>query len=37
MGEIDKLHKEINTLRQEKTLYQGNLKKIDEDIEKSES
>jgi peptidoglycan hydrolase CwlO-like protein len=37
MGEIDKLKKDINLLRQEKTLYQNNLKSLQEDIDRAEN
>ena len=32
MGDIDKLKNEINLLRQEKTMYQRNLKGLESDI-----
>ena len=37
MGEIAKLKDTINQLRQEKTMYQGNLKSLQGDIEKAET
>ena len=37
MGDIDKLKKEINLLRQEKAMYQKNLKGLENDIEKADS
>lgn len=37
MGDIDKLKREIDLLRQQKTLYQGNLKKLEDDIGKADS
>ena len=37
MGDIDKLKRQIDLLRQEKTMYQGNLKKLEEDIDKADS
>ncbi len=36
MGEIAKLKDVINQLRQEKTLYQNNLKSLQTDIDKAE-
>ena len=36
MGDIDKLRKDINLLRQEKTMYQNNLKSLQSDIDKAE-
>ena len=36
MGEIDKIKREVETLRQEKTMYQNNLRNIDGDIEKAD-
>ena len=35
MGEISKLKDVINQLRQEKTLYQSNLKSLQSDIDKA--
>ena len=35
MGEIAKLKDAINQLRQEKTLYQNNLKSLQNDIERA--
>ena len=35
MGEIAKLKDAINQLRQEKTMYQNNLKSLQTDIEKA--
>ena len=32
MGDIEKLKKQINALRQEKILYKTNLKSLEEDI-----
>lgn len=37
MGDIDKLRREIDLLRQEKTLYQGNLKSLETDIQAADS
>lgn len=37
MGDIDKLKRDIDLLRQEKTMYQGNLKGLEQDIEKADS
>lgn len=37
MGEITKLKDTINQLRQEKTLYQNNLKGLQADIDKAEN
>ena len=37
MGDIDKLKREIELLRQEKTMYQGNLKKLEDDIDKADT
>lgn len=37
MGDIDKLKREIDLLRQEKSLYQSNLAKLEDDIEKADS
>ena len=37
MGEIDKLRNDINMLRQEKIMYQNNLKGLQCDIEKAEN
>lgn len=37
MGDIDKLKREINLLRQEKILYQSNLKGLETDIEKADT
>jgi SMC interacting uncharacterized protein involved in chromosome segregation len=36
MGEIEKLRNDINMLRQEKIMYQNNLKSLQCDIEKAE-
>ena len=36
MGEISRLKDAINQLRQEKTMYQNNLKSLQTDIEKAE-
>lgn len=36
MGDIDKLRNDINLLRQEKTLYQNNLKSLQGDIDRAE-
>lgn len=36
MGEIEKLKKEINALRQEKIMYKNNLKSLESDIEKAD-
>lgn len=37
MGDIDKLKKDINALRQEKVLYKNNLKGLEQDIEKADT
>lgn len=37
MGDIDKLKREIDLLRQEKSMYQSNLAKLEDDIEKADS
>ena len=37
MGEIARLKGAINLLRQEKTMYQNNLKSLEGDIEKADS
>ena len=37
MGEIAKLKDAINQLRQEKTMYQNNLKNLQTDIEKAQN
>jgi hypothetical protein len=37
MGEIVKLKKAIDLLRQEKTMYQNNLRSLETDIEKADS
>lgn len=37
MGEIAKLKSAINLLRQEKTMYQNNLKSLESDIERADS
>lgn len=37
MGDIDKLKREIDLLRQEKAMYQKNLKGLEQDIEKADS
>ena len=36
MGDIDKLKKEINALRQEKIMYKNNMKSLEVDIEKAD-
>lgn len=36
MGDIEKLKKEINALRQEKIMYKNNLKSLEGDIEKAD-
>jgi len=36
MGEIAKLKAAINLLRQEKTMYQNNLKSLESDIERAD-
>jgi peptidoglycan hydrolase CwlO-like protein len=36
MGEIEKLRNDINLLRQEKTMFQNNLKSLQTDIDKAE-
>jgi|LakMenE18May11ns_1017448.scaffolds.fasta_scaffold9504640_2 hypothetical protein len=36
MGEIAKLKSAINLLRQEKTMYQNNLKSLESDIERAD-
>lgn len=36
MGEIDNLRKAIDMLRQEKTLYQKNLRSLEDDIQKAD-
>lgn len=37
MGDIDKLKREIDLLRQEKTMYQNNLKKLEGDISQADT
>ena len=37
MGDIDKLKKQINLLRQQKALYQSNLQGLENDIESSQN
>lgn len=36
MGDIDKLKKEINALRQDKSMYKHNLKSLETDIERAD-
>lgn len=37
MGDIEKLKKEINGLRQEKVMYKSNLKGLEQDIDKADT
>jgi hypothetical protein len=37
MGEIEKLRKNIDALRQEKTLYQNNLEGLESDIDRADN
>jgi hypothetical protein len=37
MGEIEKLRKNIDALRQEKTLYQNNLEGLENDIDRADN